>query len=223
MAEQTKERSASGGPGEERGANFQRPKNARQTLGHILQYIGRSKGWLLLVFLFMLISTVCNITASYRLQPLIDETIFPNFDRSGLIRQLIILGLIYAGAALATYLQSRIMVRIAYRTTAKIRSDLFNHMQSLPLAYFDSKTHGELMSRYTNDIDNIQMMLEQSLVQVFSSAFTFIGVIIAMILLSPTLFAVTLAVLVVMLIASMQIGKRTRRYFQEQQSNLGKM
>lgn len=101
--------------------------------------------------------------------------------------------------------------------------DLFDHMQTLPLRFFDSKTHGEIMSRFTNDVDNVQMMLEQSMVQLISSAFTFVGIVAMMIVLSPTLFAFALIFLIIMLITVSQIGKKSRKYFRLQQKNLGVM
>ena len=96
-------------------------------------------------------------------------------------------------------------------------------MQTLPLRFFDSKTHGEIMSRFTNDVDNVQMMLEQSMVQLVSSAFTFVGIVAMMIVLSPTLFAFALIFLIIMLITVSQIGKKSRKYFRLQQKNLGVM
>lgn len=202
---------------------FQKPKNAKKTLKRILEYVGKSKGLLVLVLLFLIISTVGTVLGSFMLQPIIDKAIFPVFDAGLLVKMLVILAAIYVVSSLASYFQSKMMVNIAYKTTNKIRSDLFNHMQSLPLAYFDSKTHGEIMSRFTNDIDNIQLLLEQSIVQLFSSALMLVGVVVAMIVLSWQLFLITLLVLVIMLFASTKIGGRSRKNFQEQQEKLGKM
>ena len=140
-----------------------------------------------------------------------------------LVKNLVIVGALYCGTALFTFIQSRVMVKIAYKTTNLIRKELFNHMQSLPLRYFDSKTHGEIMSRFTNDIDNVQMMLEQSMVQLVSSAFTFTGIIIMMIYLSPLLFGIALIFLIIMLITVSKIGKQSKKYFREQQKELGVM
>ena len=140
-----------------------------------------------------------------------------------LVKNLIKLSLLYVGASLFSFAQSKIMVTLAYKTTNLIRKDLFDHMQTLPLRFFDSKTHGEIMSRFTNDVDNVQMMLEQSMVQLISSAFTFVGIVAMMIVLSPTLFAFALIFLIIMLITVSQIGKKSRKYFREQQKNLGVM
>lgn len=202
---------------------LQKPKNTGKTLKRILDYFGKSKGLIFLVFIFLILSTVASVLGSYRLQPLIDSAIYPVFNAKELVRQLIILGSIFVVGSVASFLQSRIMVSISYKTTNKIRSDLFNHMQGLPLSYFDSKTHGELMSRFTNDIDNIQMLLEQSIVQLFSSALMFVGVIAAMLVLSWKLFLITAVLLVIMMFAAAKISAKTRKHFQDQQANLGKM
>ena len=140
-----------------------------------------------------------------------------------LVKNLVVLTLFYVGASIFSFAQSKIMVNIAYKTTNIIRKDLFDHMQTLPLKYFDSQTHGEIMSRFTNDVDNVQMMLEQSMVQLVSSVFTFVGIVAMMIILSPTLFAFALVFLIIMLVIVSRIGKQSRKYFRQQQKNLGVM
>lgn len=210
--------------------DLKKPKNAKRTFGRILKYMGKNKLFLIVVFITLILSTVCSIGASYCLKPILNDVADSikanNFFDSGikiLIKNLLMLSLLYLGASLFSFIQSKIMVKIAYKTTNLIRKDLFDHMQTLPLRYFDSKTHGEIMSRFTNDVDNIQMMLEQSMVQLVSSAFTFVGIVAVMIVLSPTLFGIACIFLVVMLIAVTQIGKQSRKYFREQQKNLGTM
>ncbi len=209
---------------------YAKPKNAKKTFSRILKYMGRSKIFLIVVFLSLILSTVCQIGASYWLRPILNDiessVIAGNFMTEGikkLIQNLIIVGVLYCGTALFSFIQSRVMVTIAYKTTNLIRKELFNHMQSLPLRYFDSKTHGEIMSRFTNDVDNVQMMLEQSMVQLVSSAFTFIGIIIMMIYLSPLLFGIALIFLVIMVVTVSKIGKQSRKYFRAQQKELGIM
>lgn len=210
--------------------DLKKPKNAKRTFGRILKYMGKNKLFLIVVFITLILSTVCSIGASYCLKPILNDVADSikanNFFDSGikiLIKNLLMLSLLYLGASLFSFVQSKIMVKIAYKTTNLIRKDLFDHMQTLPLRYFDSKTHGEIMSRFTNDVDNVQMMLEQSMVQLVSSAFTFVGIVAVMIVLSPTLFGIACIFLVVMLIAVTQIGKQSRKYFREQQKNLGTM
>lgn len=210
-----------GGPGPQDG--FKKPKNAKKTIKTMLDYIGKSKYLLILVSFTVIASTACSVLASARLQPLIDKAIYPHFDKAELIKQLIILTVFYVTSSVLSFLQSKIMVKIAYGTSNIIRKDLFNHLQSLPLRYFDSKTHGEIMSRFTNDVDNMQMMLEQSVVQLVSSVFTMIGIVAMMIYFNWQLFIIMLVFLAIMIWVSATIGKKTRKYFQLQQKNLGEM
>ena len=210
--------------------DFKKPKNAKKTFGRILAYMGKSKMLLILVFVMLILSTVCSIGASYTLKPILNSVEASikagTFATTG-IKELIInlakLSALFVGSALFTFIQSKIMVKTAYKTTNLVRKDLFNHMQTLPLSYFDSKTHGEIMSRFTNDVDNIQMMLEQSMVQLVSSVFSFIGIVAMMVALSPQMFCVSLIFLVIMMISVTKIGKQSRKYFREQQKNLGAM
>mgnify|MGYP001024324475 CR=1 FL=1 len=211
-----------GGPGMQH-HGFKKPKDTKKTVSNILRYIGKSKYLLVIAVVAVLASTACSVLASARLQPLIDKAIFPVFNKNELIKQLVILSVFYIGASVLSFLQSKIMVKIAYGTSNIIRRDLFNHMQSLPLRYFDSKTHGEIMSRFTNDVDNMQMMLEQSVVQLVSSVFTMLGIVAMMIYFNWRLFLIMLVFLVLMIWISMFIGKKTRKHFQQQQKNLGKM
>mgnify|MGYP001121241213 CR=1 FL=1 len=216
-------------PGPRR-TDFKKPKNAKKTFGRILQYAGKSKFMLLAVFVMLIASTVCSVGASYWLKPIlndIDASIragnFATVGVQSLMRNLAIVSALYIGASLCTYIQSKVMVKIAYKTTNLIRKELFDHMQTLPLRFFDTQTHGEIMSRYTNDVDNIQMMLEQSMVQLVSSAFTFVGIVVMMIALSPPLFCISLVFMIIMLVTVSKIGKKSKHYFQAQQANLGQM
>lgn len=202
---------------------YAKPKNAKKTIDKMLEYIGKSKYLLILVSFTVVASTACSVLASARLQPIIDKAIYPHFDKAELIKQLIILALFYVIASVLSFAQSKIMVTIAYKTSNTIRKDLFNHLQSLPLRYFDSKTHGEIMSRFTNDVDNMQMMLEQSIVQLVSSVFTMIGIVVMMIYFNWRLFLIMIVFLVLMIFVASTIGKKTRKYFQLQQKNLGEM
>lgn len=210
--------------------DFKKPKNAKKTFTRILKYMGKNKLFLILVFLMLILSTVCNLLASYCLKPILNDIAasikagtFMDEGIKTLVKNLVVLTLFYVGASIFSFAQSKIMVNIAYKTTNIIRKDLFDHMQTLPLKYFDSQTHGEIMSRFTNDVDNVQMMLEQSMVQLVSSVFTFVGIVAMMIILSPTLFAFALVFLIIMLVIVSRIGKQSRKYFRQQQKNLGVM
>lgn len=213
-----------------RSAGTQKPKNTKKTLLQILEYIGKNKVLLIVVLIMLVLSTVCQTGASYWLKPILDDVEAAikagNFATEGvkqLITNLVIVSAFYIGAAVFTFLQSRIMVTVAYKTTNLIRKELFNHLQTLPLRYFDSKTHGEIMSRFTNDVDNIQLMLEQTIIQFVASIFSFISIVTMMIVLKWQLFLVALCFLVVMIINSLNIAKHTRKYFRSQQEALGNM
>jgi ATP-binding cassette subfamily B multidrug efflux pump len=207
------------GPGGH-GGGFEKPKNARRTALRLFGYL-RSRGLtLVLVVILILLSTAAMLAGNYALKPIINDYILPG-DFAGLARALVVLAGIYLVGAAASYGQSRLMINVAQRTTNTMRRDLFAKMQTLPLSYFDRHPHGELMSRFTNDIDNVQMALEQSLVQLISSVIGLVGAIVLMFVLSPILLIVTLSVLAVMTFIMGKIGGKSRVYFQAQQKNLG--
>ena len=204
-----------GGPG-----GFQTPKNMRKTIGKLMAYVGRSKWLLVVVAICLALNTVCSIGGSYLLKFLINDCIVPG-DFQRLAQMLAFMAGVYICAALFSFTYTRIMVHISQKTTHAIRQDLFTRMQSLPLSYFDTHTHGELMSRYTNDIETINEILNNGLVSLFSNALTFAGVVGMMLYLSPILFLVTLFSLGLMFLVIMTVGKRSRRYFRAQQQDLG--
>ncbi|MGN0529059.1 MAG: ABC transporter ATP-binding protein [Eubacterium sp.] len=207
-----------------------KPKEAKKSFTRILKYMGKSKLLLIIVFLMLILSTVCSTGASYWLKPILNDVADSiragNFATVGVKQLMINLAIVtafYIGASLFTFIQSRIMVKLSYKTTNIIRKDLFDRLQTLPLKYFDSKTHGEIMSRFTNDVDNIQNMLEQTIVQLVSSAFSFISIIIMMIVLKWQLFLIACVFLVIMIVNSANIAKKTKKYYTAQQKALGEM
>ncbi|MBQ7740761.1 MAG: ABC transporter ATP-binding protein [Eubacterium sp.] len=217
-------------PGGGRNFSAPKPKNAKKTLLGILEYIGKSKYLLIIVLLMLILGTVCQTGASYWLKPILNDVARTikagTFATQGvklLIKNLCIVSAFYVGASLFSFAQAKIMVKIAYKTTNTLRKDLFDHLQTLPLRYFDSQTHGEIMSRFTNDVDNIQMMLEQTIVQLVSSIFSFVSIVVMMIVLKWQMFLVALVFLIIMVVNSIYIAKKTRKHFKAQQSALGKM
>ena len=208
-----------GGPGGQ-GHGYQKPKNMRKTIGTLMGYIGRSRWLLVVVAVCLVLNSICTIGGSYLLKPLIDECIVPG-DYPRLVRTLALMAAVYICAALLSFTYARLMVHISQKTTHAIRRDLFAKMQDLPLSYFDSHTHGELMSRYTNDIETITEILNNGLVNLCSGVLTFVGVVCVMLYMSPMLFLVTVFSLLLMLGVIMTVGKRSRRYFMAQQRDLG--
>lgn len=200
--------------------SFEKPKDTKKAIVRLLRYLNRYKFGLLLVIFLMLINTGSMLIGNYFLKILINNYIIPG-DFRGLAHALLGLGSIYLMGVGAIFGQTRLMVKIAQTTTNTIRRDLFDHLQELPLKYFDTHTHGELMSRFTNDVDNIQAALEQSIVQLISSILSFVGSVVMMIIMSPLLFIITAFVFIFMVFISQKLTKRSSKYFKEQQMNLG--
>ena len=198
---------------------FAKPKNMKKTLGALMGYVGRYKILLGMVVVFLLISTVCTVGGSFLLKPATARILEGDFQ--GLAQVLILMAGIYIAGALCSFAYARLMVHISQKTVYAIRRDLFEKMQSLPIKYFDKHTHGELMSRYTNDIDTISEMINNSIGSLISGALTFAGVMGMMFYLSWRLTLITVGVLVLMLVVVKQIGKRSRYYFAEQQKDIG--
>lgn len=208
------------GPGSMPG--FGKPKDTKKIIGRLLGYLSEKKLQMVLVVILMLISSGGMLAGNYFIKPLINDYILPG-DFSGLAKALTTMAVIYLVALSASYGQSRLMLQIAQKMTNTMRRNLFAKMQSLPLKYFDTHTHGELMSRYTNDIDNVQTAFEQSLVQLISSALTFTGAVIMMIVLSPLLFLAAGIVLALMFFFARSFTGRSGKYFKAQQKYLGSL
>ncbi len=203
-----------------------KPKNIKKTIGRILQYMGKYKVLLVLVLFCVLLSAGASIASSYFLRPLINDYLLPlvgkqNPDISGFIQILVTMGCIYLVGVVASYTYSRLMLKISTETLFRIRSDMFTHMQKLPIKYFDTHTHGELMSRYTSDTDTLRQMLSQSMVQLFSSTITVVSVFIVMLILSPVLTLLVVAMLVIMLLVVKTLGSKSGMYFRKQQQAIG--
>jgi ATP-binding cassette subfamily B protein len=208
--------------------DFRKPKNAKQTLVRLLGYAMDYK-WLLFASLVcMLVASLTNVVASYFLKPLIDDHILPNVgkavkDWSGLTKTLCILGGIYLAGIAANYLQHAMMATLSHRAINKIRKELFDKMQDLPISYFDQHSNGEIMSRYINDADTVQMALEMTITMFISSIITFVGVVFMMIVLNWKLFLITLVALCFDVFFVKKIGGKSRIKFRDQQKTLGEV
>ena len=210
------------GPNRAPRGGYQKPKDLKKTVGRLLGYLTRSKLPLLAVFGCLLASVCANIGGSYMMRGIINDFIWSGCtDFAGLGRAILALVGVYLVGCLATYSQSAIMVRLAQRGVNRLRSDLFDKLQNLPLSYFDKHPHGELMSRFTNDADNVQLALEQSVVSMCSSCLMFVGLVAMMLFINWKLFLVTALVLVVTMTVFNKLGGRSRRYYQKQQAALG--
>lgn len=201
---------------------FQRPKDMRGTAKKLMAYVSRYKLLLLLVALCLVVSTGASLATSYMLKPLLNDYIIPA-DFTGLFWMLVLMAALYVLQAGCSFAYSRIMVRVAQRTVAAIRQDLFNKLQSLPVRYYDQHQSGDLMSRFTNDIDTVSEMLNSSFTSVISNVLTFVGTLVMMLVLNVPLTLITFVFLALMLLVVKVVGGKSRTNFQRQQKALGEM
>lgn len=207
---------------------FQKPKNTGKTVSRLMGYLARRKWLLILVVLLVLLSTAGMLSASYFIKILTDDFLTPmiaagaeNADFGPLIAMLAKMGGLFLFSALASYGYARIMLTLSQSTVNTIRKDLFDAMQDLPISYFDTHTHGELMSRYTNDVDTVRNFLSQGFVQTISSLVSVVGTFAMMCVLSLRLTAIMLVFIAVMLLIIKKMGSKSSKYFRRQQTALG--
>ena len=222
MAE-NKNQARPGGPGHGpgRGHGYQRPQNLRGTVGKLLAYIGRYKAALIVVAVCLVLSSVGSVASSYFLKPALNHIVAGDFK--GLFWMLVAMGGVFLVSAGCSYAYSRIMVRISQRTVATLRQDLFNKLQSLPLRYFDTHQSGDLMSRFTNDMDTVSDMISNSFASVVSNLLTFVCTVVMLVYLNWALTLITFVFLGLMLLVVKGVGGRSRTSFQQQQAALGSL
>ena len=208
------------GGGHGRNHGYQRPKDMKGTFKKLMGYVGKYKGSLVLVAICLLISSAAGVATSYLLKPLLNDYIIPG-DFPGLFKMLLVMGGMYLLSSLCSFAYARIMVHVAQHTVAALRQDLFDRLQQLPVSYYDRHQSGDLMSRFTNDIDTVSEMLNSSFASIISNVLTFVGTVVMMIVLNPWLTLITFLFLGLMGLVVKVIGGRSRANFQRQQAALG--
>lgn len=196
-------------------------KDTKKTFLRLMSYLSRDYKLLIIIGFLVIVGIITNLLGSYMLRPLINDYIIPG-NIQGLIKMLLLLALIYFIGVIATLIQYRMLNRIGQRAVMHLRMDLFKKMERLPVKYFDTHQHGDLMSRYTNDVDKISDVLTDSLSDMLTSALMVIGIFILMIYISPILTLVTLITVPLMFLSAKGIVKKSKKYFREQQEVLGK-
>lgn len=213
------------GPGKIAARGGGKPKNSRETVGRLLSYLEKDKMWLIVALLCVIMSTLSNLAGAYMLRPIINTYIVPldggRGDSAGLFRALAVMAGIYLLSVAANYTQSRIMLTLAQNALARIREELFAKMQRLPLKFYDTNNNGDLMSRFTNDVDTIGNMLSSTLVQLFSGALSIVGTLILMIYTNIYLTIITVVMIPLMMKAGGFVAGRSQKHFSAQQSALG--
>ena len=201
----------------------------RKTIKRLLKYVTENyKLQLAVVLVSIIISALVGVLGTQFIKYLIDDFITPLLgsqspDYSRLLNVIMMMAVIYLVGVVCTFTYNRLMVNISQGVLNKIRTQMFNHMQKLPIRYFDSRTHGEIMSTYTNDVDTLRQMLSQSIPQVFSSCVTMVAVLAAMLATNIYLTLVVLAMVILMVFVSRYLGGNSSRFFVKQQEDIGKV
>ena len=199
-----------------------RPENLKQTLADLWSYLWKSKWSLFAVLLLVVLGSAAGIVGTYFIRPLINDFIATK-DVAGLAKMLGVIGLIYIIGAIANYFSGKIMITIGQQTIETMRKDLFDHIQTLPIRFFDTNKHGDLMSRFTNDFENIQQAFNNSMLMIVSSLLQLVLTFVMMIILSPILTGMLIVMVFIMFAIVRLVAGRSGKFFAEQQKVLGQV
>ena len=199
-----------------------RPENLKQTLADLWSYLWKSKWSLFAVLLLVVLGSAAGIVGTYFIRPLINDFIATK-DVAGLAKTLGVIGLIYIVGAIANYFSGKIMITIGQQTIETMRKDLFDHIQTLPIRFFDTNKHGDLMSRFTNDFENIQQAFNNSMLMIVSSLLQLVLTFVMMIILSPILTGMLIIMVFIMFAIVRVVAGRSGKFFAEQQKVLGQV
>lgn len=216
-----------GGPGGAMGAKG-KPKNLRKTIGRMFRYLSQEKGLLICALVCAALFTLSSLAASYMLRPIMNRFIYydpAETDLSGRLAGLAggigVMAVVYGISVLSQWLQQRIMLAVSQRSLKRMRGELYNKLQTLPIQYFDTHAVGDIMSRFTNDVDTVGEMLNTTLIQILSGAITLVGTVILMLYTSPILGGITIIMTPLLTWVSKAIIKKSRSAYSRQQKNLG--
>jgi ATP-binding cassette subfamily B protein len=215
------------GPGAHGHGHAKMNKDSLKTIGRLLAYVLKEyKLLFLMVVVTIIISSLANVIGTLFIRNLIDEYITPLLNKSGtdfgpLLKMIATMAVIYYVGVLATYAYSHMMIIISQGSLKRIRDDMFSHMETLNIKYFDTHAHGDLMSLYTNDTDTLRQMISQGIPQLLSAIITVIGVFISMIFLSLPLAGIEVLIIILMINVTKSIGAKSGKYFGLQQKDLG--
>lgn len=201
---------------------YKKPKNVRKTLKLLFRYLRKHLIAFVAVTVMVILSALANLYGTYLLKPVINQYIVPG-NIPGLIRMLLFMGAVYLTGALCTLGYTQLMVKTAQQVVKEIRSDLFQKTQKLPVAYFDAKTHGELMSRFTNDMDTVQEGLNNSFTMIIQSFIITVGTLVMIVVLNARLSLIVFIAFICMFAFIRYSSKKSQQYFNEQQKYLGNL
>lgn len=207
-----------------------KPKNTKGTAIRLLKYVGKQKALFAGMIIFALVSSIATVSASLFMKPIIDDILTPMIGKPftseytvPLFKMLALMGGVFLLGAAASFWQSRCSVFLTQRTLNTIRKELFDAVSDLPVSYFDSRPNGEIMSRFTNDVESLRMFLSQGLTQLVSSGIMIVGSFFIMLVLSWPLTVLVIITMIVMVFVTKSLGKQSARFFKKQQKELGEV
>lgn len=207
-----------------------KPKNTKGTAIRLLKYVGKQKALFAGMIIFAFVSSIATVSASLFMKPIIDDILTPMIGKPltseytvPLFKMLALMGGVFLLGAAASFWQSRCSVFLTQRTLNTIRKELFDAVSDLPVSYFDSRPNGEIMSRFTNDVESLRMFLSQGLTQLVSSGIMIVGSFFIMLVLSWQLTVLVIITMIVMVFVTKSLGKQSARFFKKQQKELGEV
>lgn len=206
-----------------RGKEVVKPKDLKATLKRLIQYMEKDKGKLILVIGCVVLNSVFTLSAAYMIRPIVNMMLLPGVKIQDLLSRLFIMFVVYFLAVCASYIQSRMMITVSMKAIKQLRRDLYEKMQKLPIRFFDEHNHGDLMSRFTNDVDAVGEMLSNTMVQLISGVLTLSGTFALMVYTNWMLTGVTIIMVPFMIFVARRLTKKSRAYYKKQQEALGKL
>ncbi len=216
-----------GGPGGRRRMSMAKgkPKEMKKTIGRLMGYLSADRSKMILALVCVVVNTAANLAGSYMLRPIINTYIAPvdgsRGDAAGLARALVVMACVYAVGIWTNYLQAKVMLTVAQNALQRLRDELFIKLQALPVRYYDTNNHGDVMSRFTNDVDAVGEMLNNTVVQLISGSISIVGTFALMVYTNVWLTVITIVMIPVMLKAVQAVGGRSRKYYRAQQAAIG--
>lgn len=205
-----------------------KPKHLRQTVARLFRYLAGERKLLIIALICAITHTVATLAAAYMLRPIMNKFIYYDPDittlgdrMTALGKGLIVMACVYAISLITQYLQQRLMLTVSQRSLKRMRAELYDKLQTLPISYFDSHASGDIMSRFTNDIDTVGEVLNTTLIQIISGAITIVGTIFLMMYTNPILGGITIVMTPVLTLVSKKIMKSSRGAYSKQQKSLG--
>ena len=211
-----------GGPGGPGGMPpMKKPEDTKKAVKRLISYLSKDMPLIVLVFVCVIVGTISSLVASYMLRPVINSLTDASGTAERLLKSLLLMAVIYIVGVLAKYLQQRIMVSVSQRTIERIRNELFVKLQKLPVRFYDTNNHGDVMSRFTNDLDNVSMMMDQTIISIISSVINVVGTFCLMLYTNVWLTIITVVSVPLMMKAAGFLAGKSRRYYSAQQAALG--